>query len=112
MARARNRSVGRVDRLDQLKARQRAIQNWSIEILHQTQNALQQQLAAFAAQQAAEKIRRAESDRRFQETAARIDACCDRIDNMLHELVRLARALPDAILDKIGFRSTRETARN
>jgi hypothetical protein len=94
MARAKNDGNGRVDRLEEaMSALSLAQAN-----LVQTQAALAQQQTMFLA-------RLAETDRINSERFARIETILMEHTRILNEHSRILRALPEAIRDKIGFKS-------
>src|SRR5262245_24451159 len=94
MARTKTGGKGRVDRLEEDQAALVLAQ----ANLVQAQAALAQQHTVFLARIAEIDARRAEMDRLNAERFARIEA-------ILLEHSRILRALPDAIGDKIGFKS-------
>jgi hypothetical protein len=87
MARTKNGGNGRVDRLEE-----------AMSTLVQAQAALAQQHTAFLVRITEIDARMAETNRLNSERFARIEA-------ILLEHSRILRALPDAIRDKIGFKS-------
>jgi hypothetical protein len=101
MARTKNGGNGRIDRLEEAQAN-----------LVQAQANLVQTHAALAQQQTMFLARMAETDRLNAERFARIEAILNehsRILNehsrILNEHSRILKALPDAVRDKIGFKS-------
>jgi hypothetical protein len=108
MARMKNGGNGRVDRLEEaMTALSQAQAN-----LVQAQAALAQNQTALAQQHTAFLARTAEIDARMAETSARMVEInrlntkrFARIEALLMEHSRILRALPDAIRDKIGFKT-------
>lgn len=101
MARTKSGGNGRVDRLEESMNTLSLAQANLVQAqanLVQAQAALAQQQTIFLARMAETDARMAETDRINAERFARIEA-------ILMEHSRILRALPDAIRDKIGFKS-------
>lgn len=88
MARARSQSNGRLDKLDE-----------AISSLVQTQAIMVQNQAAFQSQMA-------ELERETAKRFARIEAILLDHSRILAEHTRTLQALPDAVREKIGFKTS------
>jgi hypothetical protein len=102
MARARGQTNGRLE-----EAMATLLQTQTT--LAQNQAILVQNQAAFQAQAAEASRRAAETDRRLIELEREIAARFARIEAMLLEHHRILQALPDAIREKIGFKTPEQS---
>lgn len=108
MARAKNNGNGRVDRLEEAMTRlgqSQANLEQAQANLVQAQAALVQAQATLALEHTAFLAQMRESDVRMKETDRINSERFARIEAILMEHSRILRALPDAIRDKIGFKS-------
>lgn len=115
MARTKNGGNGRVDRLEEILSAmgqaQANLQQAQASLvlaqanLVQAQAALAQQHTAFLAHAAEIDVRVSEINARMAETNRVNSERFARIEAILMEHSRILRALPDAIRDKIGFKS-------
>ncbi len=101
MARTKSAGNGRIDRLEEAQAALVQAQ----AILVQAQATLAHNQTAFLARMAESDARMAETDRISSERFARIEA-------ILMDHSRILKALPDAIRDKIGFKSPKPQRRS
>jgi hypothetical protein len=101
MARAKSNGNGRVDRLEEAMAALGLAQ----ANLVQAQANLVLAQAGLAQQQTTFLVRIGEMDARMAETDRINSERFARIETILLEHSRILRALPDAIRDKIGFKS-------
>lgn len=92
MARARDNRNGRIDE--------------AIATLLQNQTALQQNIATLVQTQAAFVARNAEVDRNNSENFRQIENRFTHIETILVELMRMMERLPEAVREKIGFKTT------